>query len=157
VFGEVGVRVPTAGSGEGATTGIASDLTRSDAFFSDVLSAHASLNVRHVTSRGLSGRLRLGPLFAIPTQGGGDPEVFAIYSGQVGYERAAYRLGVALSARTILTGDFGSLSDRSDTQAEFHADFGSGRARPGLELKFPLGGLGDVVPVVAGLSLGLSY
>jgi hypothetical protein len=157
VFGEIGVRLPTAASGEAATTGIASDLNRSDAFFSDVVSVRAALNLRRVTLGGVSCRLRLGPAFAIPTQQGSDPDVFAFYSGQLGYERPAFRLGIALSARTILTGDFGSLSDRSDTQAELHADFGSGTARPGVELKFPLGDLGDAVPKVIGVSLGFSY
>ena len=159
LFGELGIHLPTAAGADGDAwiTGLVSDLTRREAFFNNVLSVNAALNARRVTSKGVFYRLRLSPVLTIPAEELGDPELFAVYSGQIGYEGSALRLGVGLIARTLVTEDIGSFADRSETQAEFHADFGSGAARPGFDLKIPLGDLGETVPVVVGASLGFSY
>jgi hypothetical protein len=50
----------------------------------------------------------------------------------------------------------GSFGERTNTQGDLHADFGSGVVRPGIEVKVPLDDLGDAVPVILGVSLGLA-
>ncbi len=155
LFGELGVRIPlTSGDEDYAQlTGLVSDVARWEAFFEEAVSIQAGLNVREVTSTQVAYRLRLSPTLVIPTEGGVDSELFAIYAWQIGYEGRVARVGGALSGRVLLTEDFGNLGERSANQFEFHADFGPWRIRPGFELRLPLGDLSEAVPVVLGVSI----
>ncbi len=87
VFAEFGARLPLASEDEAdaVLTGIFSDVTRLDAFLPKVLSIEAAFNLREVTPSKIAYRLRLSPVLEIPTEGGGaDPELFAVYSFQIG-------------------------------------------------------------------------
>jgi len=160
LFMEVGVRAPLASVSEddALAAGLVSDVARWQAFFPKTVPISVALNLRRVSSEGVVYRLRLAPVFTIPTQRYyGDPELWVVYSAQLGLERSAVRAGAGFVGRTITTHDYGSFSDRTETQADLHLDFGSGTARPGVDVKIPLGDLNDAVPVVVGVSLGFSF
>jgi len=157
LFGEFGVRLPTTEkNGYPANLlGQSADLGRLDAFFAQVISVHAAFNLRTVTQGGIANRWRLGTAFAVPTEGGGDPEIFALYAWQTAYEGRAVRVGAAASGTLFITDDTGNLGGRAETQLEFHADFGPWRVRPGVEMKLPLGAAASYVPIVLGASVSV--
>ncbi len=163
VFGELGVRLPTSSESEADArlTGVLSDVARWEAFLSKTISIQAAANYRRATTSGLYYRLRLSPTFAIPTEnqfGGSDPELFAIYSGQLGMEMPAVRMGVGLVARTWISESDLSFSERTTTQLDAHVDFCSGSFRPGVDVKAPLDDeLNDIVPVTVGVSFSYSH
>lgn len=155
IFGELGVRIPLTSEDEGFAQfrGLVSDVARWEAFYEDAVSIQAGFNLREVTPTHVAYRLRLSPTLVIPTEGGLDSELFAIYAWQIGYEGRVVRVGGALGGRVLLTENFGNLGERSTNQFEFHADFGPWKIRPGFELRLPLGELSEAVPVVLGVSI----
>ena len=155
VFGEVGVRLPVGSENQPGTllTGIASDVTRWDAFVDDYVTVRGCFNLREKTDAGITARLRFGPVLFVPTESNLDTEAFGVFAWQIGYEGRALRAGSALSGIIHFSDPSGNLGSRARTQVELHADFGSWRIRPGLELKLPLGLDGYYVPLVLGLSV----
>jgi hypothetical protein len=159
VFVEFGARPPLASDeeDEAVITGIYSDATRWAAFLPDFVLVEAAFNVREVTPSKIAYRLRLSPVLAIPTEGGGlDPELFAIYSFLIGYHGSKARIGGGMSGQALVSEDFGNLGQRTVNQLEIHADFLSGSLRPGLDLHLPLDTFANFVPVVLGVSVSLS-
>ena len=162
-FGEIGVRLPTSSDSEGDArlAGLLSDLTRWEAFLSKTVTFQGAGNFRKVAPNGLFYRLRFSPTFAVPTEnsfGGNDPELFAVYSGQVGVEWPQARVGVGLVGRTVITEGDLSFSERTETQFDGHVDFGAGSFRPGVEVKVPLDDqLNDFTPVTVGVSFSYSH
>ena len=170
VLVELGARLPLADDDEpiASLVGVSADGSRRLAFAPqtflgfipiayDAITAQTLFNVRHVTSEGLLARVRLGPAIAVPTEDGPDPEVLAIYAVQMGYEGRSVRVGGAFSGSSHLTEDDENLGTRTTTQLEIHADFGSWKVRPGVELKMPIGFAADLVPLVLGFSVGASF
>jgi hypothetical protein len=160
-FTELGARAPLTSDEEGdaAFTGTYADQSRFDAFVPDYVSLHGVFNLRQVSSSGLLTRLRFGPVVMYPTEDGpfNDTELFAVFAWQIGYEGAALRVGSAISGTSLLTEDGPPLGRRTVTQFEFHADFGSGTIRPGVDLKLPIGSAASTVPVVYGISLAAAF
>jgi hypothetical protein len=129
-------------------------VVRQDAFLPKVVSINAAFNLREVTPSKVAYRLRLSPVLTIPTDNAStDPELFAVYSFQIGYHGSQGRFGGGMSGRALFTEDFGNLVTRTLNQLELHADFLSGSIRPGLDLRLPLGSLSEFVPVALGASI----
>lgn len=156
-FLEFGVRPPLAADDEfpAVATGLFADVTRWEAFFPEVFSIVGAFNVREVTPSKIAYRLRVSPTVMIPTNDGSDETmVFAVYSFQVGYHGTMARIGAGMSGRSQLSDlDGTNVGAASFSQFEIHADFLSGQIRPGLDLKMPLGELGEGVPKVLGASI----
>jgi hypothetical protein len=96
----------------------------------------------------------LSPMVAIPTEGGyADPELFAMYSFQIGYHGSLARVGAGMSGQALVTEDYGNLGNRTRNRFEIHADFLPGAIRPGLDIQLPFGPEAELVPVVVGASV----
>jgi len=159
IFMELGVRLPLVSGEEplAQATGAVSDISRWEAFYHEVISVQAAFNVREVTPANVEYRLRLSPVLSISTEGGtGGPELFGVYSFQIGYHGRVVRLGTGASGRILVTEDSGNLGQRSLNQLDLHADFGSWGVRPGFDLHLPLDSWAEAVPVVFGASLSWS-
>ena len=152
--GELGVYLPTSSANApyALATGIVADVARWEAFYDNAVSARAALNFRRVSPSNFVVGLRVGPALVITTESNSDTEIYANYSGRFGYEDARVRAGAGLTGRMILTQSGLSLSQRTVHQLEVHADVGRS-IRPGVELKVPLGDLGEGIPMVLGASL----
>jgi hypothetical protein len=157
LFEEFGIYVPTSSgnSPNALGTGLVSDVARWEAYFDDAVTAQAALHYRRVSPSHLMLGLRVGPAVLFPQTSGADTEVFANYSGRIGYEGRVIRAGAALTGRILVTDSALTGSERNQNQIEVHADVGSRSVRPGIELKIPLGDLGETVPTVLGVSLTL--
>lgn len=158
IFMELGVRLPLVDGDQelAQETGLIADISRWEAFFYKAITIQTAFNVREITSSNVEYRLRLSPALSVPTEGPGDPELFGLYSLQIGYHGSLARLGTAVSGRILVTEDFGNLGQRSLNQLELHADFGPWAIRPGFDLHLPLDSWGISVPVVLGASLSWS-
>jgi hypothetical protein len=164
---ELGVRPPLVADDEllASFTGKASDVARWEAFATDRFAILAAFRVREVTPSKIAFGFRLSPAFTIPTKETTQTGMlYAIYSFQVGYEGTKARIGTGLTGRSQITheiGDtpldfisaYGNLGQRTSSQFEVHADFLSGRIRPGLDLHVPLAGMSNYVSSVVGLSV----
>lgn len=160
IFAELGARIPLASNEqyEAFLTGYYSDVVRQDAFLPDVASIVAAFNLWEVTPSKIAYRLRLSPVLAISTAGESiDPELFAVYTFQIGYHGSHARIGGGMSGRALITEDFGNLGQRTMNQLEVHADFLSGALRPGLDLRLPLGAVSALVPVALGGSISWGW
>ncbi|MGH9389526.1 MAG: hypothetical protein ACRD1Z_07915 [Vicinamibacteria bacterium] len=157
IFLEFGGRPPLASDDDEAfpalITGLYTDVSRFNAFAPNAVSIQTAFNVREVTPSKIAYRLRFSPMFWKPTQGGGDSELFAIYSFQIGYHGTKARIGAGMSGNVWITEDFENLGDRSSNQFEVHADFLSGSIRPGLNLHVPLSYTAGLVPAVVGANI----
>jgi hypothetical protein len=155
IFLEFGLRLPLVNGDQdlAQATGLVADATRWEAFYYKVVSIQSAFNVREVTASNMEYRLRLSPVLSMSTQSGVDPELYGVYSLQIGYHGSFARIGTGLSGRVLVTEDFGNLGQRSLNQLEFHADLGPWAVRPGFDLHLPLDSWAENVPVVVGASL----
>ena len=155
IFIEFGARIPLASDKQfpAFVTGYYSDVIRQDAFLPKITSIVAAFNLREVTPSKVAYRLRLSPVLAIPTEGPGDTDLFAVYSFLVGYYGSHARIGGGMSGRALVTESFYNLGYRTVNQVELHADFLSGALRPGLDLRLPLGDVATDIPVALGASV----
>jgi hypothetical protein len=155
VFLELGARPPLASEDEeeAVVTGIFSDVNRFATFLPNAASIQAAVNLREITPSKIAYRVRLSPMLLIPTEGEADPELFALYSFQIGYHGSAARIGGGMSGQALVTEDSGNLGQRTRNQLDIHADFLPGAIRPGLEVHVPLGDEASLVPVVVGVSV----
>ena len=159
-FTELGARVPVADEKEWVAlqTGIYADPSRFDAFVVDAVPIHLVFNIREVMPSGLMARLRFGTLMIAPTKDRiyRDDEFYAVFAWQVGYESKSFRIGSAVSGRSLLSEDSGNLGALTSCRFEAHADFGTW-LRPGVEVKVPIGSLANTVPVILGASIGVAF
>ena len=159
-FAELGVRAPLVDDGElsAIRTGTLADRGRFDAFVPNEVPIHFAVNLREVAPSGLMLRLRLGAVMnaSVGNQSDDVSDFFAAFAWQIGYEGTNVRVGTAISGTTQLN-DYGNIGARTRTSFEMHADFGAWTARPGVELKVPIGSVATAVPLVLGLSVGVSF
>ena len=143
LFGEIGVRALLMSNSNRDTgarfVGLFSDLPRSFAFFEDAVPIQAALNLRTPITSDIRARLRFGATAAVPTKSVHNTDLYGVYAWEIGYEGRHARIGSALSGWVLLKPAFGNLGSRTATQFEFHADFGGGRIRPGVEVRVPFG------------------
>ena len=99
---------------------------------------------------------RLGSTLFVPTEGGGDPELLADYSLQLGYEGERFGFLGGLTGRTWLTtGGYGTFAERTTDQLAVAASVQLGNVRPGVHFRVPLDdGLSEIVNFVVGINVG---
>jgi len=156
LFVEFGGRPPLASDREydAEVMGAVADLTRFFAFTEQYASVQFGVNVYEVLPSKLACRIRVSPLLAIPSESYLETEFFTFYSVQAGYQGRSARAGMGLAGMALLTENYPSnLGQRTVTQLELHADFLSGRVRPGVDVHLPLGTLASSVPVVVGTGI----
>jgi hypothetical protein len=161
VFWEVGVWFPTApeDNQNALLVGFLSDLNRWEAFLSDVISPMIGVGYSKTGVSGTGARLRLAPSIFIPTEDGGDPEVFSFYSGHFTYQGPQAEFLAGLSGRIWLTVDDADLGERTFHQFDLALIFKAQQFRPGLTFLVPLDeGLfgSDIVDFVFGIQLGVA-
>ena len=99
-------------------------------------------------------RLRAGATLWIPTEDAGEAELFALFGILIRQEAKYYRVGGGLGGRVLITEDL-KYNDRIVSQFEAAADFGAGKVRPGLLLRWPLESVvrGVITDPIFGLKL----
>ena len=155
---DVGGRLPLVDEGEFATLiGVAAELERMEAFLPDVASLSASIRMETGSEKGMHVAVFAGPSLLMFT---GDDilndgnELLLTYGIEPAYRGASVRAGARLLGRYVATGDDGTFADRSIHQLGLFADFGAGRVRPGVHLRFPIDeDMREDVPWILGLNV----
>jgi len=142
--GYFGLRLPLASEPQTAAAGLAmevgamTDPDRLEAFLSNVLTVRAGAELRSVSPGGLLIGAKLGPSLLVPTKGeGADPELFADYGVQAGYEGAAIRATVGITGRLLATEDV-SFAERTFHSITGVIELRRGPVRPSLLFRMPL-------------------
>ena len=138
---EAGLRLPLESDEEFLPfiIGTASDLDRWEAFWPNLVPIRIGFHYHHAPCAApVSWDLRLVPSVWIPTQSGGDTELFLGYGGTVRYEGEQARVGAGLGGRWDTTAEGADFSESSWHQLDLEADFLRGSVRPGLQMKVPL-------------------
>ncbi|MCI0404699.1 MAG: hypothetical protein L0209_01270, partial [candidate division Zixibacteria bacterium] len=129
------------------------DYDRFEAFFPDLVFATWKVGLSHTSPTGLITRFRLGPSFMASTAGG-EPELFADYSAQGGYQGNTFTFWTGLTGRAILTEGDLSFGERTVHQFGLSGHFTAGRFIPGLLLRLPMDAdLDDVLDFVFGFNV----
>ena len=142
--GYLGVRLPLAGEPETPAgwmayeVGADSDPDQWEAFLPNVFTARAGAELRSVSPSGLLIGAKLGPSVLVPSEGGGDPELFADYGVQGGYEGSAIRATIGVTGRLLATESDLSLAERTFHMATGTLELRRGRIRPSLLFRMPL-------------------
>lgn len=157
-FFEVGGRFPLASDSEQFPlyTGRSVDQTRAAAFMSDVTTLQVAINIREISERAISYRLRVCPELRIDENTNDDLDGAVHYSFEIGYVGRAIRIGTGMSGSALLNDYFfidRNLGARTSNQVDLRADFLSGSIRPGLGVRMPLGSSATYFPVVLGVTL----
>ncbi|HEX9934482.1 MAG TPA: hypothetical protein VGB38_04735 [bacterium] len=161
VYGEVGLRLPLASDKKmGANTvGCYTDITRAEAFVTDMISASAMLNVRESVPSGLAYRLRFGPVLWFNTEGeSGDDkvELWFNYNAQFGFETDRFLIRGSLMGRLWATQDELNFGERTFHQIVLSTALRVGKCWPGVFVVIPLDDdIKDFMSSVAGLSLSV--
>jgi hypothetical protein len=146
VSGYLGVRLPLADQPETSAGGLAhevgaiSDPDQWEAFLPNMFSARAGAELRSVFPSGLLIGAKLGPSLLVPSGGnsGGDPELFADYGVQGGYEGSTIRATIGVTGRLLVTESDFSLAERTFHMATGTLELRRGRIRPSLLFRVPL-------------------
>lgn len=138
-FFEAGVRLPTASAEAGAFVGAATEIVdRPGAFSSEAFVVSAAGTWGGVSTTGVLHRVRVGPRFLIP-EDGGDVEVLIDYGGVIGFETARWGVEGGLNGWAVVTEDVDGLGEATVHQAGVQAyRRWSGGRRLGLLFRVPL-------------------
>jgi hypothetical protein len=161
--GYLGMRVPLASdpstSASEAAMGIGAivDPDRLEAFLSHVFTVRGGIELRSVSPGGLLLGAKLGPSLLISTRGvGADPELFADYGLQAGYEGAAVRATVEITGRLLATESDLSLAERTEHVISGMVQLRRGWIRPSLLLRVPLDqGVRELLKTTVGFGLAI--
>jgi hypothetical protein len=140
----LGVRLPLADEPQTPAGGLAyevgflSDPDQWEAFLPNVFTARAGAELRSVFPSGLLIGAKLGPSVLVPSEGGADPELFADYGVQGGYEGSAIRATIGVTGRLLATESDLSLTERTFHMATGTLELRRGRIRPSLLFRMPL-------------------
>jgi hypothetical protein len=133
------------------------DYDRFEAFFPDIMTFTAGANYRYAGPTGLLINLRAGPAFMVVTEEGNntDPELFADYGAQAGYQGSRVTLLGGFTGRAIITEGDLSFSERTIQQLGLSGSYTFGRFIPGLLFRVPMDDdLGDILDFVFGINVG---
>jgi hypothetical protein len=159
VYLEFGLRPPIASERQvdADLTGIASDVSRWDAFLPKTMAIQAAFDASETAPSGMAYHLRFSPVVTIPTgDNSSDTELYGVYTFLIGYHSTAFRVLGGESGRVLFTEDYGNIGTRTANQLELHADFLKGSIRPGLSFALPLGDTNAYVPMIWGLNVAWS-
>lgn len=119
--------------------GVLSDPDRLEAFLPNVLTVRGGAELRSVSSGGLLIGAKLGPSLLVPTKGeGADPEVFADYGVQGGYQGSAVRATVGVTGRLLATESGLSFSERTNHVVTGMVELRRGKVRPSVLIRVPV-------------------
>lgn len=159
-FGHLGVRLPTASEENFSATiyGLFTDYDRFETFIPNQLSilGGGGWRLRFSEASTSNSQLHIGftGLALIPTEGGGDSEVFAKYYGQFWYLSQFVGLGFGLSGIMLLTESGLEFGERVENQITFNFQYRANSVKPGAFLRVPLGDeIKQLVDFVAGINL----
>ncbi|HSJ13465.1 MAG TPA: hypothetical protein VK939_03565 [Longimicrobiales bacterium] len=128
------------------------DPYRMEAFTPDIASLQATARMQRPAGAATMWGIDLGSVLFVPTDGG-EVELALDYGGAIGYPGQLVRATLRLNGRAFVTGG-GDLGAMTEHQAGLFADFGSGRLRPGIQLRVPLDeGTRDALKATFGVSL----
>lgn len=142
----LGVRLPLAGDPQTLAGGLANqvgtltDPDQLEAFLPNVFTVRAGAELRSVSQSGLLIGAKLGPSLMVPSKesSGDDPELFADYGVQGGYEGSTIRAAVGVTGRLLATESGLSLAERTFHMATGTLELRRGRIRPNVLLRIPL-------------------
>lgn len=155
--GEFGVRFPIVDDQHlfSSGFGVFGDYDRFEAFFPDIMTFTAIANYQYRGPTGLLLRLRSGPAFMVVTEGGGDPELFADYSAQAGYQGSRVTVLAGLTGRALVTESDLSFGERTIHQLGLSASYATGRFIPGILFRVPMDDdLSEILDFVFGINVG---
>ncbi len=136
---------------------LVTDYDRFEAFFPDIMTFTAGANYRYTGPTGLLINLRAGPAFMAVTEEGNDtdPELFADYGAQIGYQKDRITLMGGFTGRAIITEGDLSFSERTIQQLGLSGSHAFGNFIPGLLFRVPMDDdLGDILDFVFGINVG---
>lgn len=135
--------------------GIFTDYDRFESFFPDIMTFTAIANYQYKGPTGLLLRLRTGPAFMVVTEGGGDPELFADYSAQAGYQGNRVTVLAGLTGRALVTESDLSFGERTIHQLGLSGSYSTGRFIPGILFRVPMDDdLSEILDFVFGINVG---
>ena len=156
--GRFGVRLPlaTAENGDDAAPlelGGFGDYDRIEAFMPRVLTVGVAGQMGRAAVSGLVGRVVLGGDMMLSTEGG-DPELFAAYGVQTGYERNGTAAIVSVTGRALVTEGELSLAERTIHQITLSGAHRFGSLQPAIWLRIPVDGdLSELIDYAIGFSM----
>jgi hypothetical protein len=163
VFGEAGVRIPTAPDDKdnALLAGMFSDLTKMDAFAPKWYVAKLALGYDYKSSTGLGTRVKAGPSFWVTSDRdyfGDGNEAFMNYSGQLYYDTDNVRLSGGISGLLVLTEEDLLGDGANETQFEFAGNVKAGSFQPGIRFLVPLTrDLDQIVDFVIGFNIQYDF
>lgn len=156
--GRFGVRLPlaTAEDGDDAAPlelGGFADYDRIEAFMPRVLTVGLAGQMGRTAVSGLMGRMVLGGDMLVSTEGG-DPELFAAYGAQTGYERNGTAAIVSFTGRAIVTEGDLSLAERTIHQITVSGAHRFGSVMPTVWVRIPVDGdLSELIDYALGFRM----
>ena len=154
--GRVGVRLPLASDDkwDAASLGLYTAFDRFEAFFPDVLTINASGGYQRTTASGLNYELNVGGELMIPTEDGGDSELYIDYNAAFWVPFEKLSLGGGFTGRLIATEGDLDFGERTVHQLGLAGNYDAGSLKPGVHLRLPLDeDLTDILDFVYGFSL----
>jgi hypothetical protein len=142
--GYFGLRLPLASEPRSYAADLAnslgsvSDPDRLEAFLPNVLTVRAGAELRSVSAGGMLIGAKIGPSLLVSTKGGYDPELFADYGVQGGYEGAAFRATVGITGRYLATESELNFAERTLHTITGTIELRRGQVRPSLLFRMPL-------------------
>ena len=156
--GRFGVRLPLASDadmGDAAPLELAAfaDYDRIEAYLPRVMTVGGAAQFGRTAPSGLMGRAVLGADLMVSTRGG-DPEVFAAYGIETGYERQGTAAVAALTGRALVSESGLSIAERTIHQVTLSGSHRFGGVQPTLWVRMPLdSGLDELLDYAVGLSM----
>jgi len=155
--GEFGVRFPIVDEEHlfSSEIGLFTDYDRFEVYLPDIMTFTAMANYRYKGPTGLLVQLRTGPAFMVVTEGGGDPELFADYSAQAGYQGNRVTILAGLTGRAILTEEDLDFGERTIHQLGLSGSYEFGNFIPGILFRVPMDDdLSEILDFVFGINVG---
>jgi hypothetical protein len=119
--------------------GVISDPDRLEAFLPNVLTVRGGAELRSVSSGGLLIGAKLGSSLLVPTKGeGADPELFADYGVQGGYQGGAVRATIGVTGRLLATESGLGFDERTNHVVTGMVELRSGTVRPSVLIRVPV-------------------
>lgn len=142
---QLGFRPPIASSNKYDVDDYArlANYNKAEAFTHDVISFYGKTGVKYISSSNISYNLLCGPVLVIPTvkeDEDDESEIYIDVLAQMCLSTPKVRFKAGISGRYWVSAahEADGLDEQSIHIFGFSADFGSGRFRPGLQLRFPL-------------------
>ena len=126
-------------------------------YLPDVLTLYGNYAFRSSKPGGAIFGFEIGPNFLIPTEDGGDSELFLHYGLTAGFQMTQLAIFAELAGIAIITEDVDDFGDRLSHVIAFGAQWTGSRLRPGVFYKLYLDeDLSDSVDGVLGIKLDVS-